>query len=336
MKAIKVVKDLFKTKNVAIGIPVEIYIPPRIVLERGFAPIDLPEEIELGRFKVKGKVLEGIVVGDVEDDVDEFVRYHGVPETEPDLREMFVKRSGRRRKFPRRPLSVSGYDVHRHSYVPEEHKLLLQYSVKGETYLLKEASNPIFIFKWIEEKGKISPIICGRIPQKNGFRRKECLYLYYSGYKKGKSFFMNFVEDYERLPEKIRNNLNGEYGYGESGRYRLGREIIVEPFIDPLPFPPYEVVGALRLQKPEEVEKASEKKISKVLEDIFILKTFLLVEEPINVMEVSAGELKVFAKGIQGDIFDPKVTAEDFMEEYRRLWSSSSGFVLLCKPKWTI
>jgi hypothetical protein len=318
----KCLKVIYKHKSIFIGKPEEFSIEAKEVLKNGLMPLEFSEEF-IGTFKISGKIIKGIPLGETSEEVLNFEKRYEI-KTEN-------VRHYRRKK--RKKMRYSKYfDVSYEKFL--KYNGFSFYSFNGDMYIIKKDAEFINLFKWIEEKGKITPKVCGFFKK----RYSEKFYFYYSGSSEdGKSKLLKIEKDFENIPSSLLKIINKEYGYVGIEHFNRGYDEKKEELIDFLPFPPYEIIGAVKLLPPKEVLLAKkEKPPEKIFNDIYILKTFLFSEKPVPVIELNKGQLKGFIECVQMDIFDPKIISEeDEIEvEYNKYWNLSNGYVLLCKPKW--
>jgi len=308
MRALKL---LYKEKNVFIGEQSEVPVPVEMVLKYGLGPLEFPEE-DIKTYKIKGKIIEGVVIGEVPEDVEKFEKKY--------LMEDYSLYN--KKKYPGSPRLLL-----RVLYSTYRDKIsLFFYKYEKHTYIMRQDVENFIIWKWFEEKEKVVPKICG----KNG---EYCFY--YAGYST--TFDTKILKFDKTIPQSLITSFTTNYGYYEliNSRFHSSDKRPAGAFyIDPLPFPPYIVIGAVKLLPPERVMNKKEKKLPKIFEDIFLLKTLLLVDEPVPVIKLSEEQLREFANHLNDNIFDPHSIAEFPEEVYSTLWTLSNEYVLLCHPKW--
>jgi hypothetical protein len=307
-RKMRALKLLYKEKNVFIGEQSEVPVPVEVVLKYRLGPLEFPEE-DVKTYKVKGKTIEGIAIGEVPADVEEFERKHLIEDYS----------SYNKKKYPgsHRWLSREFYSS------PRGEKNLFLYKYGKHTYIMRQNVENFIIWKWLEEKGKVLPKICGR-------NKEYCFY--YAGYSK--TLEATILKFDKNIPQPLLSSFDTNYGYCEY-EHSYRSTIKTEAFyIDPLPFPPYSVIGAVKLLPPEKVMNKKEKKLPEIFDEIYLLKTLLLVDEPVPVIKISEEQLREFANHLNENIFDPNSIAEFPEEVYSNLWTISNEYVLLCKPKW--
>jgi hypothetical protein len=200
MKALKL---LYKGKDIYIGTPAEVPVPAKAVLIHNLGPIE-PSEEDVKKFKVKGEVIEGILIGKDEDEIRYFEKKHAISEFKH-----LQKRRKRRYRF--RPPSYRSFPST--IYLPSE-EFFYEYEYKGKIYILREGTPFVLVWTWIEKDGKIiHPLLCGKI---TGYK-VEGMYFYYSGYSK-ETKFLRFDKN---LPSVV-NSFGSNYGYiGEREKNQL-------------------------------------------------------------------------------------------------------------------
>jgi len=310
MKALKVV---YETKGVYIGKPVDIRVPVDMVLEYGLGPLAAPRRLK--RYRIKDKVIEGIAIGENPERVEEFESKHEI------IRGGVSKRPGRSYFVIGRTKPVT---ISLSPQVSPDSGLFL-FTHRGNSYLLRRNVGLFVVFKWFESNSRITARLCG----KDG----DWFFYYLGGSKCTRT--LKFTKS---VPKELVADFGVDYGYYQfTDRDYEFRESEPGPtwsFVDPLPFPPYEVVGALRLFPPEKVVGEKDGTLPKEFQEVFVLRAVLVLDEPVPVISLSPKELLAFANHITGDIFDPSTLAEYPENEYKELWQWCNHFVLLSKPRW--
>jgi len=314
----KAVKLLYKEEGIYLGKPCDVPVPAEVVLQYGIGPLSCTDE-HVKKFNVKGEIIEGILLGENEEYAEEFQRKHEVDEIKFYRKMRNMKRGKRFR--------TSSY----HDYISESS--YYEYKYNGEIYIVAKGIEFIPLWKWIEKDGKILPQLCGKASEEY-YTDEGKNYFYYSGYSREEKF-LKFDNDIPPIAKTFATNY-GYMGYKDRD-YRYSRFHWKEKNIftcDPLPFPPYHIIGAVKLLPWERIMNKKENKLPKVLSDIYILKPILLFDEPAAVISLSEDKLKEFASHIQGDIFDPDSITEFPEKEYRAVFEISHEYILLCQPKW--
>lgn len=308
MRALKIVYK--EGERIFLGKPVEIMVPAKDALKYRMASFHFEEKYTTGEFRIKGKVIKGILIGFDEYEMERFERRYTSGKT-----------------------GIRGWREKRNFYsykeVVRERDEIVIYSRKKEEYLFRKAEK-LFLFGWNKEDSGIIPVICGVVPFHSTEKNS---YIYYSGGNE-KIAYMEQVGSIDKIPSAIFRSLKRykEIPFFDFHRSRRFMENLYEI----LPFPPYEVIAAVKLLPPERVKRAKEEKLPESLQDIFILKAFLMTFNPLPVMELSAGKLKTLSSYLHGDVLDPDVSTESPDDEYRTLFDSCAEYLLLCKPKWPI
>lgn len=195
-------------------------------------------------------------------------------------------------------------------------------------------------FTWKEMGGTIIPRLLGNY-------RYNSLYFFYGAYSTDSDkMILRSTDNADEIPDSILEDFNEDadvqlFGSCEewgSKRWHVKKdtESLDECYADFLPFPPFEVVAAIRLLEPGIVAKAKPAEVPCYLKHPFFLKTCLIPPEPVPVKEASYSELKAFSQCIQKNLYYPNIKTEDPNQEYWNLFKNSAGYVLLCKPKFPV
>jgi hypothetical protein len=313
MKALKVIHEAKgKYSGVYIGQPCEIAMPAKTVLGYSLGPLTG----SIKRYRVGANIIEGCAVAEDPEKLQEFEAKYQIDSVESDL--------GTRGTSWRRHHKGMVTITLRPSF---ETLKLFAHRAGGNTYLFRGDVEMFLIYKWFDEGGAITATLCGRY---------EDRFFYYSG-GGPQSKTLKFCA---RVPDILQSRFDTTYGYWEFHGYDSDfptvREGMIGTLVDPLPFPPYEVVGALTLLPPEKVVNVPRGTLPETFRDIYLLRSLLVLEYPVPVMTLSPQQLRAFADHVNGDIFDPNTVVEYPKSEYEALWESCDRYVLVCKPIWPL
>jgi hypothetical protein len=313
MKALRVIYEVKgKYSGVYIGQPCEIAVPGEIVLGYSLGPLTG----SIKRYQVGANIIEGCAVAEDSEKLQEFEEKYQIDLVESDL--------GRRGTSWRRHHKGMVTITLGPSF---ENPKLFAHRAGGNTYLFRGDVEMFLIYKWFEERGAITATLCGRYQDR---------FFYYSGGGR-QSKTLKFCA---RVPDTLQSRFGTNYGYWEFHGYDSDfpaiREGRTSTWVDPLPFPPYEVVGALTLLPPEKVVNMPPGTLPETFRDIYLLRSLLVLEDPVPVMTLSPQQLRALADHVNGDIFDPNTVAGYPKSEYEALWKSCDRYVLVCKPKWPL
>jgi len=313
MRGLRVLHKSTDIKGVYIGEPVDVWVPARLVLRHGLTPMPFrPNHIR--RFCIDGKTFEGVVIGTDSANVRDFY-----------LRYLADKKRS----------SLLGEDE---PWDPDEANLssvdiLFFYRQGGDTYIFRSDALELYLWEWVENGNKVKQKFVGL---------KDGTYYYLSAIAgDGNAVEVMFSK---RIPDFLVDSFGRDYGYWYSSRgihefkFKIWSEAyeVTTKFVDPFPFPPYEVVAALELLPPDDVFYATTQELPESFNQVFVLKSLLVVGGDIPVVRLGAGQLRTFASHVSVNIFDPMMVSNHPEMEYSRLWEICSRFVLLCKPKWPL
>ena len=307
------VKWASASKKVFVGEPEFIFLEPEFILTHRLREPSFINSLEnlTATYRINGRTIKGVAISNDEFELEKFTRSHAYHSRTSPRVHGFTFNSPRR---------IFRWKGHVFTFNGD----IQQVTVAGKTYLLEEAEF-IMLLGWEEKEGKIFSLLCGACISPRAF-------FYYSG-TACSGTYVKFVNRLDLLPPRILKGLSKNFRIFPQGeRSGLRWEGNINPLIDVLPHPPVEALCAIKLAPPEKIERTEPAGLPPSLRDVFLLRTFIYTEKGIPLKKLSPGQMRAFAQHVHGDIFDAEVKNEDALSEYRSLYESSSGYVVLCRP----
>jgi len=330
---IRIAKIIYEKNGAYIARNDMAEVIPEFILRDSLCPFVVNSD-DTRKFEIDGKVVEGLLIANNERIYESFAKTHQVKD-DPIAEKRSSRTSGSKIVRRRRPPWASR-GIDRFTMEGSNFKIVHDQTT-GEKYLFMQ--DEIVIFSWKEENGSIFPIFAASADHQ---------YYYYGATgESGKTVVRTArrVKDIPRsfmarLTSKSRFQVFGTciyYGYYHPRGTRKERiDIPGIGYADFLPFPPYEILGALRLIPPKTVEKAKPAELPGLPDRPCFLKTFLLAPSGVPIIKAQAGTLRSLAACTQKNLYMPGVKTEDPSHEYENLYHNSAGYLLLCRPKWPI
>jgi len=306
---------------------------PKILIKDGLFPYPF-RPTDVARFRIENQSVDGFLLAKNEQSYYAFMGNYS---------QACIKDDDSTRVSPGSGLG----NLHKLKLQPKNDPHILAESV--ETKILEDnqtGSKLLFLrdsmvgFTWKETEGNIIPRLLGNY-------RPHSLYFFYGAYSdESHKMVLRSTDKVEEIPESILEDFGEDadvqlFGSNEewgSRRWHVKKdaESLDECYADFLPFPPFEVVTAIKLLEPETVARSKPVEVPSYLKHPFFLKTCLIPPEPVPIQQASYSELKAFSQCIQKNLYYPNIKTEDPHQEYRNLFKNSAGYVLLCRPKFPI
>ncbi len=298
---LEVVHVLYHNKSLIIGNFRYINIDPGLLLLNGISPFEvtergkviIPRKLTL-RIGNKKRTFRGFFISEDDYAVQRFLLRHGV------IKSMEIKRI----------ISDSLVFTHKEPYLVEWH---------GRTYAFEKELNNGILFGWDRRDGFIYPAVAGWIER----RPKNYFYLHRIDASKNIAHF-RFVPDPKSIPQTVISTLSRGFAFNS---------LRMDERMDIVPFPPFETRYALRLYPPSAVLRTRDEPLPVEFNEPFIIKTFLPVSNGVRIIEPSPGVVRAFVKNINGNVYAPSYFNPHWESDYKELWKSTAGYVLLCKPE---
>ncbi|MEM3396866.1 MAG: hypothetical protein QW620_06675 [Thermoplasmata archaeon] len=331
MEAMKVV---FSDGNVDLCVPAIVDVPADTVLRKGLYPFSnsITQRIcSIGIFKINDKIIEGFPVSSSARELFDFWIKYSVNGKAPSQLYHYLHDDDLLDSYP----------------IPKSIVDCERIVVKDETYLFLHAGIGV-VYSWEEKNGTLQPVMCGMVNID-----EEKIYFYYSGYTK-ENAILRTTDKVEKIPRGIMESLKKRYGYCgiqkgddcsnfETRRRRYGLHIIREKYasmrqggdlVDVNPYPPYQIVHAIKLLPPEDVNEARNPVVPPNFTENYLVRTFLYTADPIPFSVLSADELRGIAKYVHSTFYFYGTQTENPLGEYTEIWENSCGYLLFCKPAW--
>ncbi|MCX7830740.1 MAG: hypothetical protein N2445_06750 [Acidobacteria bacterium] len=304
-------------------------IDPKELLKESLFPPQI-SSYELLKFSIDGKIIEGCLFAK---SLEKYIRFkldYALKAREEDdddsieSNKNFVLRTIRFRNERRKYIFENDFE-----YVIKTDER------SGSKYIF--LNDAIAILCWKEEGEFISPLLIGKFED-------DPYYHFFSSISgdEGK-MAVRRVNGFENIPDSLLSQFSENKDFKILGFDENWNEISSNAkgnsedcFDDFVPYPPYEVVCALKLLPPEEISKEKKEELPPLLTSPAVLKTFLIPTNKIPVVKVSAGALRSFSSHILNNLYLPAVETEDPDFEYTTLYNNSMGYAVLARPQFPL
>lgn len=245
-----------------------------------------------------------------------------------------LKIKGKRKKFKGYLIAESEYKAYRflakHGLSDDEIEIFYNHHNQlysridfikwgNKLYVFSGKANFGVLMGWKLKKDSLRPILIGWKAD-----RRHCRYFYlHHMSKKPRSIYFRELNSMSQIPKDILETLKKGYIFLS--------ELKDEKY-DILPYPPYEVRYAVKLYAPSVVNKSKPEEPPPVLKSNFILKTFLITDNDIKILDVSPGVLKSIFLKTTGNIYSPSYPNPHNEPNYEEFWRANAGYLLFAKP----
>jgi len=306
---------------------------PKVLLRNSLFPYPFDDK-ETMKFRINGKVVDGFLLAKDEQCYYSFLGKYSLDcqkdsdsvKLKPHLDVATIyKFKLKNKKDPHIMGENIGYEI------------LLDEEDGSKLIFMKDS---IVAFAWKEDAGTIAPRFLGKCCD-------NPLFFFYGSLNGDKSrVVLRSTEALEDVPPSLLADFTEDddvllFGSNEewgSHRWLIKKdsEVIDDCYADFMPFPPFDVIGAIKLLPPEVVAKSTLSELPNEMKHPFFLKTCLIPSASVPILNVGRNELKSFSLHIQRNLYYPNIKTEDPQHEYRNLYKNSAGYVLLCQPKFPV